>query len=168
MQHAPHLSAAPLITNQPSINSPLSRYYFPFILDTPLFTRLHRWRRHRTLRPPATFRSCGIRSTPLTRASSKMYPYIDLSSVLLLTSKLSIVLVPGIGTISPENWPFADRNWLATLPGSGSGARILAYGYASPFPDTKFPWESILMLGYDFLQCLGDARSELDARLVSS
>jgi hypothetical protein len=78
------------------------------------------------------------------------------------------VLVPGIGTSSPEHWPFADRNWLATLPESGSGARVLTYGYASPVSDTKFSWESILMLGYDFLKCLDDARSTLGVHVVSS
>lgn len=99
---------------------------------------------------------------------SEIDSYKDLSSILPLTLKLSVVLVPGTGTISPENWSFADRNWLATLPEPGSRARILAYGYTSPFPDTTFSWESILMLGYDFLQCLSDARSELDTHLVSS
>ncbi|KAI1078974.1 tetratricopeptide repeat domain-containing protein [Whalleya microplaca] len=73
---------------------------------------------------------------------------------------VDIVLVPGIGTTSPENWPFASPEWLATLPGSGAGARILSYEYASPFAGTKPSWESILMLGYDFLQHLHDARSQ--------
>jgi len=72
----------------------------------------------------------------------------------------SVVLVPGTGTTSPENWPFADEEWLSTIPGSGTGVRILAYEYASPFAGTKPSWESILMLGYDFLQLLSDARSE--------
>lgn len=90
-----------------------------------------------------------------------------LSSVLPLTLKCSIVLVPGTGTTSPENWPFADPEWLATLPGSGAGARILAYEYASPFGGTKPSWESILILGYDFLQHLSDARSQSDPSLVS-
>ncbi|KAL6699691.1 tetratricopeptide repeat domain-containing protein [Trichoderma pleuroticola] len=73
---------------------------------------------------------------------------------------VDIVLIPGIGTTSPENWPFADHEWLASLPSSGTGARILAYEYASPFAGTKPSWESILMLGYDLLQHLLDARSQ--------
>ncbi|KAL5344308.1 hypothetical protein ACLOAV_010737 [Pseudogymnoascus australis] len=79
---------------------------------------------------------------------------------------VDIVLVPGTGTTSPENWPFADPEWLATLPGSGAGARILTYKYASPFGATKPSWESILMLGYDFLQHLSDARSQSDPYLT--
>ncbi|KAI5460821.1 tetratricopeptide repeat domain-containing protein [Mariannaea sp. PMI_226] len=75
---------------------------------------------------------------------------------------VDIVLVPGIGTTAPENWPFADQQWLATLPGSSAGARILAYGYTSPFAGSKPSWESILMLGYDFLQDLSDMRVQSD------
>ncbi|KAK2811685.1 hypothetical protein FQN50_002031 [Emmonsiellopsis sp. PD_5] len=73
---------------------------------------------------------------------------------------VDIVLVPGIGTPMPENWPFANQEWLATLPSSGAGARILAYEYPSPFAGTKPSWASILMLGYDFLQHLSDAISQ--------
>ncbi|KAL3469683.1 tetratricopeptide repeat domain-containing protein [Aspergillus californicus] len=73
---------------------------------------------------------------------------------------VDIVLVPGIGTVSPENWPFANKEWLSTLPSSGDGARILSYNYSSPFTGTKFSWESILMLGYDLLQQLNDDRSQ--------
>ncbi|RDW79835.1 hypothetical protein BP6252_04473 [Coleophoma cylindrospora] len=80
---------------------------------------------------------------------------------------VDIVLVPGIGTTSPENWPFANQEWLATLPSSGARARILAYKYASPFAGTKPSWESILMLGYDLLQHLSDARSRLDPEQAS-
>lgn len=80
---------------------------------------------------------------------------------------VDIVLVPGTGTPSPENWPFANPEWLATLPGSGAGARILAYEYTSPFPGTKPSWESILMLGYDFLQNLSDAQSQTDTDLTT-
>ncbi|KAJ5129351.1 uncharacterized protein N7515_005390 [Penicillium bovifimosum] len=75
---------------------------------------------------------------------------------------VDIVLVPGIGTISPEEWPFADPEWLSTLPGSCGEARIFAYEYPSPFLGTKPSWESMLMLGYDLLQQLGDARSQSD------
>ncbi|GAB0138585.1 hypothetical protein EsDP_00006814 [Epichloe bromicola] len=81
--------------------------------------------------------------------------------------KSSIVLVPGIGTNSPENWPFANREWLATLPGSGAGARILTFQYASPFAGTMPSWESILMTGYDLLQHLGDTRSQSDQDLFT-
>jgi hypothetical protein len=80
----------------------------------------------------------------------------------------SIVLVPGIGTISPELWPFASQEWLSTLPGAGAGARIIAYEYASPFKGTKHTWESMLMQGYDLLQQLSDARSQSRPDLVSS
>ena len=66
-----------------------------------------------------------------------------LISILPLTLKSSIVLVPGIGTASPENWPFVDQAWLDTLPGSGARARLLAYEYASPFVSTNHSWESI-------------------------
>lgn len=38
---------------------------------------------------------------------------------------IDVVLVPGIGTIPPDNWSFANQNWLATLPEPGSRARIL-------------------------------------------
>ncbi|KAJ9300380.1 hypothetical protein DTO217A2_7960 [Paecilomyces variotii] len=79
---------------------------------------------------------------------------------------LDIILVPGIGTVSPGKWPFADQEWLSTLP-SGSGARILAYEYASPFAGTKPSWESILMLGYDLLQNLSDARSQSNTDPIS-
>ncbi|KAF2009119.1 tetratricopeptide repeat domain-containing protein [Aaosphaeria arxii CBS 175.79] len=78
---------------------------------------------------------------------------------------VDIILVPGIGTSSPDNWPFADQDWLSTLPGSGRKARILAYRYATPFAGNKFSWESVLMLGYDFLQHLSDARTQLDPNL---
>ncbi|TVY47452.1 hypothetical protein LOCC1_G002772 [Lachnellula occidentalis] len=81
---------------------------------------------------------------------------------------VDIVLVPGTGTISPESWPFANPEWLATLPGSGAGARILAYEYASPFTGTKPSWESILVLGYDLLQKLSDARSQSDSDLTTN
>lgn len=86
---------------------------------------------------------------------------------MLLLTECSILLVPGIGTNLPDNWPFANTDWLDTLPISGAGARILAYEYASPFADTKSSWESILMLGYDLLQNLSDARSQSDPDLVS-
>ncbi|KGO69642.1 Tetratricopeptide-like helical [Penicillium italicum] len=72
---------------------------------------------------------------------------------------VDIVLVPGIGTPPPEEWPFADEEWLATLPGSSAGTRILAYKYASPFTATKPSWESMLMLGHNLLQHISDARS---------
>ena len=84
----------------------------------------------------------------------------------LITLDYSIVLVPGIGTTLPENWPFANQEWLATLPDSGAGAHILAYEYASPFVGTKASWESLLILGYDFLQHLCDSRSRTDPHLV--
>lgn len=87
--------------------------------------------------------------------------------MLPLTLKSSIVLVPGIGTVLPENWPFANQEWLSTLPGSSAGARVLAYEYASPFAGPNHSWESMLMLGYDLLQHLSDARSQSDADLVS-
>lgn len=83
-----------------------------------------------------------------------------------LRSNASIILIPGIGTTSPEYWPFADQDWLASLPGSVAGARILAYEYASPFAVTKPSWESILMLGYDLLQHLHDVRSQPSYNLV--
>ncbi|KAJ5566022.1 hypothetical protein N7535_007660 [Penicillium sp. DV-2018c] len=75
---------------------------------------------------------------------------------------LDVVLVPGIGTTSPENWPFANREWLGTLPGPCPGARVLAYEYASPLTGIKPSWESILMLGYDLLQKLSAVRSQTD------
>ena len=74
--------------------------------------------------------------------------------------KPSIVLVPGIGTKSPENWPLAKQEWLTTLPGSGNGARVLTFQYASPFAGAVPSWESLLMTSYDFLQKLGDLRSQ--------
>lgn len=100
-------------------------------------------------------------------ASSKRNPYPRSAQVLLLTLKSSIFLVPGTGTTSPEDWPFANPEWLTTLPGSGAGARILAYKYVSPFAGIKPSWESILMLGYDFLQHLSDARLQSNSDLVS-
>ncbi|PLB49703.1 tetratricopeptide repeat domain-containing protein [Aspergillus steynii IBT 23096] len=78
-------------------------------------------------------------------------------------SGIDIILIPGIGTTLPENWPFADREWLATLPGAPGGPRILAYEYASPFVGAKPSWESLLMLGYDLLQHISDARSPTDS-----
>ncbi|RQM08659.1 hypothetical protein DH86_00000379 [Scytalidium sp. 3C] len=78
-----------------------------------------------------------------------------------------VVLVPGIGTPSPENWPFANQEWLATLPGRGGAERILAYEFASPFAGPKASWESVLVLGYDFLQHLSDGRSLSDQGGVS-
>ncbi|PYI30284.1 tetratricopeptide repeat domain-containing protein [Aspergillus indologenus CBS 114.80] len=81
---------------------------------------------------------------------------------------IDIVLVPGIGTASPENWPFANQKWLATLPESAIGARILAYEYTSPFAGSKSSWESMLMLAYDFLQHLNDSRSRLSSGLISN
>ncbi|QLI66908.1 uncharacterized protein G6M90_00g032140 [Metarhizium brunneum] len=80
---------------------------------------------------------------------------------------VDIVLVPGIGTTSPENWPFANQEWLASLPGSGAGARILTFQYASPFVGTMPSWESLLMTGYDLLQKLGDTRSQSDSDLTA-
>ncbi|OQE22153.1 hypothetical protein PENFLA_c013G10931 [Penicillium flavigenum] len=74
---------------------------------------------------------------------------------------VDIVLIPGIGTILPEEWPFANEEWLATLPGSSTGTRILAYEYASPFAATRPSWESILVLGHDLLQHISNARSSL-------
>ncbi|KAK3906405.1 hypothetical protein C8A05DRAFT_40822 [Staphylotrichum tortipilum] len=76
-----------------------------------------------------------------------------------------IILIPDIGTTSSEHWPFANQQWLATLPDSGDGARVLAYEYPSPFSGnncscvTARPvtsWESLLMLGYDLLQYLSE------------
>ncbi|UKZ83205.1 hypothetical protein TrVFT333_011010 [Trichoderma virens FT-333] len=81
---------------------------------------------------------------------------------------VDIVLIPGIGTTLPENWPFADQDWLTSLPGSGARARILAYEYASPFVGAKPSWESILMLGYDLLQQLLDARSQASYYMVDT
>ncbi|KAK1751457.1 hypothetical protein QBC47DRAFT_391863 [Echria macrotheca] len=70
---------------------------------------------------------------------------------------VDIVLVPGAGSIPPEQWPFANQDWLATLPSDlGDGARVLAYEYSSPFTATNPSWESFLMLGYDLLQHLSD------------
>lgn len=86
---------------------------------------------------------------------------------LTLTSTLSVVLIPGIGTTSPEHWPFANQDWLATLSDSGYGARVLAYEYPSPFSGANCSWESFLMLGYDLLQHLSDVRSQADQDLAS-
>jgi len=90
-----------------------------------------------------------------------------LNTLLTLISAFSIVLIPGIGTTSPENWPFASRTWLATLPDAGDGARILAYEYPSPFTIHNPSCESLLMLGYDLLQHLNDVRSQADQSLAS-
>ncbi|RAL14029.1 NB-ARC and TPR domain protein [Aspergillus homomorphus CBS 101889] len=79
---------------------------------------------------------------------------------------IDIALIPGIGTSPPEDWPFAKPEWLATLPGSGTGARVLAYEYASPFTGSKPSWESMLMLAYDLLQHLSDSRSRLHPDLI--
>ncbi|GKZ81000.1 hypothetical protein AnigIFM56816_005510 [Aspergillus niger] len=75
---------------------------------------------------------------------------------------VDIILIPGIGTASPENWPFANTKWLATLPSSGAEARVLSYEYPSPFTSSKLSLESILMLGYDFLHSLNEFRSRSD------
>jgi hypothetical protein len=66
-----------------------------------------------------------------------------------------------------ENWPFANQEWLATLPGSNPGVRILAYEYTSPFAGIRPSWESILMLGYDLLQHLSAVRSQSGPDVVS-
>ncbi|KXL50737.1 MAG: hypothetical protein FE78DRAFT_131714, partial [Acidomyces sp. 'richmondensis'] len=71
---------------------------------------------------------------------------------------VDIFLIPGIGTTSPNSWPFASQEWLSTLSEAGAGARIIAYEYASPFVGTKPAWESVLMQGYDLLQQLSDSR----------
>ncbi|KAM0806780.1 putative Tetratricopeptide repeat domain-containing protein [Seiridium cardinale] len=81
---------------------------------------------------------------------------------------VDIVLVPGIGTTPPEHWPFANQEWLDTLSGSRAGSRVLAYEYASPFAGPKPSWESILMLGYDFLQHLSNAQSHANPDLTTS
>ncbi|KAI0449877.1 tetratricopeptide repeat domain-containing protein [Xylaria acuta] len=81
---------------------------------------------------------------------------------------VDIILVPGIGTPPPKNWPFADQNWLATLPYHGAGVRVLSYEYSSPFVGSKPSWESILMLGYDLLQHLSEAQSQSTADLFNS
>ncbi|PYH33080.1 esterase/lipase family protein [Aspergillus neoniger CBS 115656] len=75
---------------------------------------------------------------------------------------VDIILVPGIGTIPPKNWPFANTDWLASLPGSGAKANVLSYEYSSPLASRNPSWESILMLGYDLLQNLSDFRSGSD------
>ncbi|PGH27938.1 hypothetical protein AJ80_00192 [Polytolypa hystricis UAMH7299] len=71
------------------------------------------------------------------------------------TSHLQVLLDPDT----------SQDKWLATLPGSGPGALILAYEYATPFVGTKPSWESILMLGYDLLKHLSDARSQSNPAL---
>lgn len=86
---------------------------------------------------------------------------------MLLIHWPSIVLVPGIGSCSPENWPFATRQWLQTLPSSGAGVRTLAYEYGSPFASSKPSWESILMLGYDLLDHLSKTQALSDPNVVS-
>lgn len=86
----------------------------------------------------------------------------EVGSVPPLTLQSSIVLVPGIGTTLPVKWPFANQKWLDTLPGFGAGVRTLAYEYPSPFVGTKPSWESTLMLGYDLLRHLSEARSQSD------
>ncbi|KAL7794447.1 tetratricopeptide repeat domain-containing protein [Trichoderma ceciliae] len=78
------------------------------------------------------------------------------------------VLIPGIGTAPPESWPFVEQEWLANLPNSGAGARILTYEYASPFAGAKPSWESILMLGYDLLQHLLDEQSQSSPNLATT
>ena len=85
-----------------------------------------------------------------------------LSSGNPLTFRCSIILVPGIGTIPPKDWPFANTDWLASLPGSGAKARVLSYEYSAPLASRKLSWESILMLGYDLLPNLSDFRSGSD------
>ncbi|OQD75303.1 hypothetical protein PENDEC_c007G00972 [Penicillium decumbens] len=80
---------------------------------------------------------------------------------------VDIVLIPGIGTPLPGTWPFANPEWLTTLPGFGARARVLAYEYPSPFIGNKPSWESFLMLGYDLLEILSDARSSSDPDLTT-
>jgi hypothetical protein len=67
----------------------------------------------------------------------------------------------------PATWPFANPEWLSTLPGSGAGARVLAYEYPSPVTGNKPLWEPILMLGYDLLQILSDTQNASDPDQVS-
>ncbi|KAI1362738.1 tetratricopeptide repeat domain-containing protein [Xylaria arbuscula] len=72
---------------------------------------------------------------------------------------IDFILVPGIGTPLPKDWPFGDSRWLANFSNPGRVGRVLAYEYASPFASPKPSWESILMLGYDLLQQLSEMRS---------
>ncbi|KAK5680155.1 hypothetical protein LTS10_007082 [Elasticomyces elasticus] len=81
---------------------------------------------------------------------------------------LDVVLVPGIGTPIPEAWPFANEDWLATLPDSGAHARIFAYRYTSNSVGPKPTWESIVMQGYDLLQQLSDMRPQSDSDAAAS
>ncbi|EEQ29248.1 tetratricopeptide repeat domain-containing protein [Microsporum canis CBS 113480] len=86
--------------------------------------------------------------------------HVLLNPVDTSQGSVDIVLVPGIGTTLPEQWPFASQEWLTTLPGSGAGIRILAYEYNSLLLGNKPPWESFLMQGYDLLQHISDLRSK--------
>ncbi|KAI0441439.1 tetratricopeptide repeat domain-containing protein [Xylaria telfairii] len=81
---------------------------------------------------------------------------------------IDIILVPGIGTPAPKDWPFADETWLATLSHPSAGVRVLSYEYVSPFVGSKLSWESVLMLGYDFLQHLSEVQSQSTADLFNS
>lgn len=125
-----------------------------------------RWWQLQASRPPATFGCCWIPLIPPTALSKGSTHGARPDSEHPLTSNSSIVLVPGIGTAPPETWPFADPQWLAALPGSGTRASILEYDYASLFAGTKPSWEALLMLGYDLLQHLSDARPQRDPDLV--
>ncbi|ATY63318.1 hypothetical protein A9K55_008959 [Cordyceps militaris] len=84
------------------------------------------------------------------------------------TERNSIVLIPGLDTTNPEDWPFSQDKWLSTLPESGAAARVLAYEYAFPFSSAKPSWESILLLGYEFLHCLTSLRSPTSASQASN
>jgi triacylglycerol esterase/lipase EstA (alpha/beta hydrolase family) len=71
----------------------------------------------------------------------------------------SVVLVPGLGTSLPSNWPFAQPDWIHRLARSNNATRTFIYEFPSPFNSTKTSWESLLMLGYDFLQQISEAQS---------
>ncbi|KAL1884476.1 hypothetical protein Plec18167_002066 [Paecilomyces lecythidis] len=79
---------------------------------------------------------------------------------------VDIVLIPGIGTSAPESWPFADQDWLPTVP-VGAGTRIFAYQYTSLFSGNDPSWGSILMLGYDLLELMINIPSQSDLQATN-
>lgn len=80
----------------------------------------------------------------------------------------SIILVPGLGTVPPESWPFADKSWLLELHDTGGDAGVFAYQYTAQFPSNKTPWETIMLQGFNFLEHLASIRVEEGSDMVST
>ena len=66
---------------------------------------------------------------------------------------LSIILVPGVGTLACDSWSLCDRPWTDFFAELDIGVTIHSYDHGAAMND-RFSWQHLLDEGAEFLKSL--------------